>query len=166
MPAGLIASSDAERIRERHVLDCLRAVAAIRPGDSTAYDLGSGAGLPGLVVAIAAPSVHVGLVEPRRARIAFIELAIERLELPNASVLAARVQALEAQVDLCFARAFAPPAAAWRAALPLLRPGGRLVYFAGAGAAGSPDPLPGAASVERLDTPLLESSGPLTIMTR
>lgn len=165
LPKGVIAAADAGRLRERHILDSLRAVSALRPGDSRAIDIGSGAGLPGIVVAIARPSLHVVLVEPRRARVAYLELVVEDLRLPNASVLAARIEDVDEQVDLCFSRAFAPLPDAWRAAVPRLREGGRLVYFAGAGAAPSETPSD-ASAVEVLESPLLESSGPLFIMTR
>jgi 16S rRNA G527 N7-methylase RsmG len=87
------------------------------------------------------------------------------LSLSNASVLPVRIEDVAQQVDLCFTRAFAPPAEAWRLAAPRLRPAGRLVYFAGAGA-GAPETPSDAASVEVLESPLLESSGPLFIMTR
>ena len=165
LPKGLIAAADAGRLRERHILDSLRAVSALSPGDSRAIDLGSGAGLPGVVVAIARPSLHVVLVEPRRARVAFLELVVEDLRLPNATVLAARIEDVDEQVDVCFSRAFAALPEAWRAAAPRLREGGRLVYFAGAGAAPPETPFD-ASAVEVLESPLLESSGPLFIMTR
>lgn len=165
LPMGLIAASDAGRLRERHILDSIRAVTALGPGDTRAIDLGSGAGLPGVVVAIARPSLHVVLVEPRRARVAFLELVVEDLRLSNASVLAARIEDVDEQVDLCFSRAFAPLPEAWRAAVPRLREGGRLVYFAGAGSA-PPGTPSDASAVEVLESPLLESSGPLFIMTR
>jgi 16S rRNA (guanine527-N7)-methyltransferase len=165
LPKGLIAAADAGRLRERHILDSLRAVSAMRPGDTRAIDLGSGAGLPGVVVAIARPSLHVVLVEPRRARVAFLEFAVEDLQLSNVSVLASRIEDVEDQVDVCFSRAFAALPEAWRAAAPRLRAGGRLFYFAGAGAA-LPETPSDASAVEVLESPLLESSGPLFIMTR
>jgi 16S rRNA (guanine527-N7)-methyltransferase len=162
---GLIARSDRGRILPRHVMDSLRAVVAVRPGDGFAYDLGSGAGLPGIVVAIARPALRMALVEPRKARVAFLELAIERLDLRNTSVVPRRIQEVTETADLCFARAFAPLDAAWEAALPRLRAGGRLVYFAGAGSTRAEAP-PGARSVEVVETPVLESAGPLIIMGR
>jgi 16S rRNA (guanine527-N7)-methyltransferase len=165
VPKGLIAAADAGRLRERHILDSIRAVSPLRPGDTRAIDLGSGAGLPGVVVAIARPSLHVVLVEPRRARVAFLELAVEDLQLSNVSVLASRIEDVEDQVDVCFSRAFAALPEAWRAAAPRLRAGGRLFYFAGAGAA-PPKTPPDASALEVLESPLLESSGPLFIMTR
>lgn len=165
VPIGAVSRSDAGRIRERHILDCLRAVTAMEGSDRLAFDIGSGAGLPGIVVACARPGLHVRLVEPRRRRVAFLELAIERLELSNASVDHARIQDVEGEGELCLARAFAPVVDAWEAALPHLRPGGRLVYFAGSRAEAVPA-LEGASGVRMLDTPVLESSGPLIIMTR
>lgn len=163
IPMGLVAESDAPRLRERHVLDCLRAVATVRAAAS-AYDLGSGAGLPGVVIAIAAPALRMGLIESRRRRVSFLELAIEELGLANARVIHLRAQAVAEAVDLCFARAFAPLPEAWAAAARLLSPGGRLVYFGGVPRRGE---VPGDARVlEVLSSAVLESAGPLVIMTR
>ncbi|MFM7717878.1 MAG: 16S rRNA (guanine(527)-N(7))-methyltransferase RsmG [Actinomycetota bacterium] len=161
VPLGLVAEGDAGRIRERHVLDCLRAAGAVGPEDRSGYDLGSGAGLPGLVVAIARPMFHVKLVEVRPKRAAFLELAVERLGLPNASVVVGRVEDLAGPVDLCFARAYAPAEVSWRQAEPLLGPGGRLVYFAGEGA----EVLVPGARIELLGSGLA-GCGPLAIISR
>jgi 16S rRNA (guanine527-N7)-methyltransferase len=163
VPAGMIAGADAPRLRERHVLDCLRAGTVVEPTDRDAYDLGSGAGLPGLVLAVGCPRLRMTLVETRRRRVAFLELAIERLGLTNAAVAARRIEDLHDPVDLCFARALAPPAEAWRLAQPLLRPEGRLVYFAGRGATTAD--VPGTRTTT-LRTAVLERSGPLVIMAR
>ena len=164
IPAGIVSHSDASRLRERHILDCLRATPLLEhAGDC--YDLGSGAGLPGVLVAIALPSVRVGLVETRARRAAFLELAVQALGLRNAVVLAMRIEDLMEPVDACLARAFAPLREAWKAARPLLRHRGRLVYFAGK----TPEPgeIPDDAVLERVvATPVLESAGPLVIMTR
>jgi 16S rRNA (guanine527-N7)-methyltransferase len=163
IPAGLVSRDDAPRLRERHVLDCLRAATEVRSLDRLALDLGSGAGLPGIVVAIACPGLHVRLVDSRRRRVAFLELAAADLGLDNVQVHQARVQSLDAEADLCFARALAPLEEAWRLASRLLASGGRLVYFAGVGF--------DAASVRgpvdvRPAPPVLESAGPLVIMAR
>ena len=164
VPQGLVAKGDASRLRERHILDCLRGAAAVRASDRWAYDLGSGAGLPGIVVAIARPRLRVSLVDARRRRAAFLELAVEELRLPNAEVLTSRIEDLRGTVDLCFARALAPLEEAWRLASPLLAPAGRLVYFAG-GAAEYSAP-PGAKIQEVRMSTVLESAGPLVIMAR
>lgn len=163
IPLGAIASADAPRIRERHLLDCLRAAAEVG-GAPTAYDLGSGAGLPGLVVAVASPTLRVDLIETRRRRAAFLELAVQELGLDNARVRIGRVEDLSEPVERCFARAFAPLEQAWAAAAPLLVPTGRLVYFAGTGTRTLEAP-PGAAIVAVREA-VLESSGPLVIMAR
>ncbi len=162
---GFVATADAARIRTRHILDCLRAVPVLRPGDRTAVDLGSGAGLPGVVVACAIPSLDVKLVEAHRRRAAFLELTVERLALENAQVLIEQVDAVDVVADICFSRAFAPLPAAWDACRRILRPGGRLVFFAG-GSFQAETSLPDAGCEELLEAPLLESSGPLVIMTR
>lgn len=165
IPLGLVSSGDADRIMERHVLDSLRAAVAVEAGDASAYDLGAGGGLPGLVVAIARPRLAVRLVEARRRRAAFLELAVEELGVVNAAVIPGRVEELEEPVDLCFARALASPAESWSLARGLLRAGGRLVYFAGAHF-DLPDELPGAREIRVLETAVLESTGPLVIMAR
>ena len=162
---GVVSSSDATRIRSRHILDSLRAVGTVRPEDVDAYDLGSGGGLPGVVIAAAAPDLRVGLVEMRRGRVAFLELVLERLALPNASVIPSRIEDLIEPVDVCFARALAPVAESWALAQPLLRPNGRLVYFAG-DHADPPLVVPEGVRIEVRRTPVLESAGPLVIMTR
>lgn len=162
---GLVSGGDQMRIWERHILDCLRAAAEVRDRDRSSYDLGAGVGLPGLVVAIARPWLTVHLVEVRRRRAAFLELAIERLGIPNASVIQGRIEDLVKPVDVCFARALAPVEVSWRLARPLLRSGGRLVYFAGEGLKTPPSP-PDARAVRLVVSPVLESAGPLVIMAR
>ncbi|MGH9391872.1 MAG: 16S rRNA (guanine(527)-N(7))-methyltransferase RsmG, partial [Vicinamibacteria bacterium] len=164
IPAGLVSRSDATRLRERHILDCLRATPSLDRAREC-YDLGSGAGLPGVLLAIALPSVRVRLVEARSRRAAFLEQAVQALGLENAVVVAGRIEDLREPADACLARAFSPLAEAWEAARPLLRPMGRLVYFAGK--APAPSEIPADAVLERLlTTPVLESAGPLVIMTR
>jgi 16S rRNA (guanine527-N7)-methyltransferase len=165
VPLGFVATSDAGRMRERHLLDCLRAAVCVLESDADAIDLGAGAGLPGLVVAISRPKLAVRLVEPRRKRAAFLELVVETLGIRNAEVRLSRIEDVPDVVDLCFARAFAPLPDAWTAARPHLRPSGRLIYFAGVGTE-TVAPLPGASAAGVLETPLLESAGPLIIMTR
>ena len=164
IPLGAIAKSDSARLRERHTLDSLRAVPVV-DGVEEAADLGSGAGLPGVVVAIALPRVRMLLIERRPQRAAFLELAVEELALPNAAVVAGRVEDVQGDVDVALARAFAPIDEAWARALGILRPGGRLVYFAGAGSP-TPEPPAGSTIVSVLRTPVLESAGALVIMTR
>src|SRR6184192_1526855 len=91
---GLIARSDAERVLERHVVDSLRAVPALQPGDRSAYDLGSGAGLPGIPVAIATPALEMTLVESRRRRAGWLEAVLDQLRVDNASIVNDRIEQL------------------------------------------------------------------------
>jgi len=164
IPLGMVATGDAERLRQRHIDDCLRAVAGVRSSDRTAYDLGSGAGLPGIVVAVACPELRVTLVESRRPRAAFLQLVVDRLNVGNAVVSNERVEALSEQVDICFSRAFARVGVAWRAADRLLAPGGRLVYFAGERFDRSE--LPKDAVAKLVAPSALARAGPLVIMSR
>jgi 16S rRNA (guanine527-N7)-methyltransferase len=161
---GAISRSDSARIRERHTLDSLRAVPVVE-GAAAAADLGSGAGLPGVVVSIALPRVRILLIERRPKRAAFLELAVEELGLSNTAVFAGRVEDVTGEVDVALARAFAPLEEAWVRARGILRPDGRLVYFAGAETV-TPEPPAGSVIRSVLRTPVLESAGALVIMTR
>ena len=167
MALGAVARSDLDRLRERHVLDSLRAAPHVRSG-GLAYDLGSGAGLPGIVVAVVVPDARMVLIERRSRRAAFLELAVQELALPNAEVFAGTVEDVTEAGDAALARAFAPLDRAWAAAERLLRPRGRLVYFAGRGSGQvrSIDVPDGAVLEALVRTPVLESAGPLVIMTR
>ena len=162
---GMIGAADLPRLRERHVLDCLRAASVVARLDRSAADIGSGAGLPGIVIAIVRHGLAVTLVESRQGRAAFLELAAEQLDLPNVTVEHKRVETISESFDLCFARAFADPERSWRAAERLLGPAGRLVYFAGS----SFDPdrsVPAGAKAVILPAPPVASAGPLVIMSR
>lgn len=164
IPQGAVSRSDATRIRERHILDSLRAAPFVEGADLAA-DLGSGAGLPGLVIAISLPRLRMLLVERRPRRAALLELAVEELRLSNATVFAGPVAEMPRPVDVALARAFAPLDEAWAQARAVLRPRGRLVYFAGA-ATTIPAAPEGSLILDVLRTPVLESSGALVIMTR
>jgi 16S rRNA (guanine527-N7)-methyltransferase len=167
IPLGLVHSSDAHRLYERHLLDCLRASLEFTPGDRLALDLGSGAGLPGLVLATALPMTSFLLVDSRSRAAGFLELGVERLGLENVEVRMASAGDLNVAVDVVTARAFGPIDRSWATAWPLLRPGGRLIYFAGrrlrdpARMARSPEPPAGVRTA-----PVIASWPPLVIMNR
>jgi 16S rRNA (guanine(527)-N(7))-methyltransferase RsmG len=85
---GLLGPADLGRIHERHVLDSLRVLSCVRSaGDRAMVDMGSGAGLPGVPLAVAFPEAWVALVEPTRRRVAFLELAVQELGLRNTEVV-------------------------------------------------------------------------------
>jgi 16S rRNA (guanine527-N7)-methyltransferase len=162
---GMIARGDLGRLRERHILDSLRAVPAVPEDAGETVDLGSGAGLPGIPVAIARPEVHVILAESRRQRIAFLELAAAELGLANVSVHPGRAETAPSPAGVCLARAFRDARGSWEVAQMLLGPGGRLVYFAGSAFDPARD-LPATAAATVLPTSPLANAGPLVIMTR
>lgn len=164
VPAGLISRHDREDLWSRHVLDSLRGVPLVRARTGRAADLGTGAGLPGIPFAIALPHVPTALVDSRRNRVAFLELAVADLALRNVEVVAGRVEDLPRAFDICLARGFAGPAATWEAADRALREDGRLLYWAGRSF--DPSAIPPGARLEELGEPGLESGGPIVIMAR
>jgi 16S rRNA (guanine527-N7)-methyltransferase len=168
VPLGLIATSDTDRLWDRHILDSLRGLSCFRPADQVVLDLGSGAGLPGIPLAIAQPGARFTLVEPNRRRAAFLEAVADSLELPNTTVMVRRVQEVELRGDLCLARALAGPVEVWRRASRLLAPNGRLVYWAGRSwGEGDIERLTGlGAKAEICLKPEFPWQGPLVIMSR
>ncbi|WBB94486.1 16S rRNA (guanine(527)-N(7))-methyltransferase RsmG [Verrucosispora sp. WMMC514] len=137
---GLIGPREAPRIWDRHLLNCAT-VAELVPPHASVLDVGSGAGLPGLVLAIARPDLAVTLIEPLARRTAFLEEAVEALGLTD-SVRVFRGRAEEAvgradavPGEVVTARAVAPldRLASW--CLPLTRVGGRLLALKGVSAA-------------------------------
>ena len=172
VPLGLVAESDVGRLGERHVRDSLRAAAVLSDSDSLVGDIGSGAGLPGLVLAMARPDIRVVLIEPKQRAVGFLELAIDRLGLSNVEVRADRIEDVDVdlEVDAATARAFGSLERSWAAAVPVLRPGGRLVYFAGEGLEDPEGVAMAVTDPEQPESVLLErvvaGSSPLVIMTR
>jgi 16S rRNA (guanine527-N7)-methyltransferase len=162
VPKGMIAQSDADRLWERHVSDGLRGAAELPP-EALVADLGSGAGIPGVPLAIALPESRFALIEPRRGRAAFLEAVADEIGLANLEILQKRVEDVHSTYDACVARAFSAPAATWEAAQPLLDHRGVLVYWAGQRF--DRGPLDELGVPMRLSTPLdLARTGPLVIM--
>lgn len=133
---GLIGPREAPRIWQRHILNCV-AVAPLFAAKSSLCDVGSGAGLPGLVIALARPDLRITLVEPLQRRASFLSEVTSDLELDNVTVVRARAeQAAETVVvDAVTARAVAPLETLARWCVPLLRDGGEVVALKGARAA-------------------------------
>lgn len=164
VPAGLVASGDTGDLEGRHILDSLRGAPLVPSSALDVADLGSGAGLPGIPIALALPHVGFTLVDSRRRRVAFLELVVDELHLSNVTVVDGRVEELAPGFDVCLARGFAGPGPSWVAAERLLRPDGRLLYWAGASF--RTDEVPEGARVLGLGDPALESGGPIVIMAR
>jgi len=129
---GLIGPRETPRLWERHLLNCAGPAELLEPG-TTVADVGSGAGLPGLVLAALRPDCRIVLVEPLLRRATFLSEAVETLGLASVEVRRARAEDLPGllEVDAVVARAVAPleKLAGWT--LPLLRPGGRLLALKG-----------------------------------
>jgi 16S rRNA (guanine527-N7)-methyltransferase len=162
VPRGLVAASDIPRIWARHVLDGLRGAVLIPPDALLAYDVGSGAGLPGIPIAIACPRLTVVLAEARRGRSAFLELVVDDLALSNVRVYAGRAENLAPGADVAFARAFRSLADCWQVIEPLLAPHGRLLYWAGHDSAVG---IEGVVS-RAFFNPALADAGPIVMMAR
>lgn len=165
VPAGMIAARDAPRIRERHILDCLRGAPLLPKAGAAVCDLGSGAGLPGIVLAIARADLRFYLVEVRRTRAAFLEHVVGECELKNVAVHPRRVETFRGPVECCTARAFGPAATSWQAASRVLVSSGYLLYWAGSSFDVDRD-VPSAVSSRLFRTTALARAGPLVIMAR
>jgi 16S rRNA (guanine527-N7)-methyltransferase len=133
---GLIGPREVERLWDRHLLNCAVMQEAIPP-KSSVIDLGSGAGLPGIVLAIVRPDLVVTLLEPLLRRTVFLRECVDMLGLPGVEVCRMRAEEVagELAADIVVARAVAPLDRLARWALPLLRPGGELLALKGERAA-------------------------------
>jgi 16S rRNA (guanine527-N7)-methyltransferase len=133
---GLIGPAEAARIWDRHLLNCA-VVADLVPERCRLADLGSGAGLPGLVLAMLRPLTAVILVEPMARRTAFLAECAEQLGLNNVEVRRARAEELAGQIraDVVTARAVASLDRLAGPASGLARPGGLVLAMKGTSAA-------------------------------
>jgi len=129
---GLIGPRETSRLWDRHLLNCA-VVAELLPDRGELVDIGSGAGLPGVVLAMLRPGMRVILLEPLLRRSVFLEECLSQLDLPNATVVRARAEEMAGVIkaDVATARAVAPldRLAGWAAGL--LRPGGQILAIKG-----------------------------------
>lgn len=136
---GLLGPREAPRVWERHVLNCA-AIAPLLPHNVAVVDIGSGAGLPGVVLAVLRPDVAVTLVEPLLRRSDFLHEVVAELGLANATVDRERAEERASRrsagplADVVTARAVAPLARLLSWAVPLVRPGGEILLIKGASA--------------------------------
>lgn len=133
---GLIGPREAPRVWDRHLLNCAVVSDAI-PLGADVCDLGSGAGLPGVVLAIRRPDLQLTLVEPLLRRTAFLEEAVDRLGLTNVEVRRSRAEDLHGEADFAVvaSRAVAPLPRLLGWSMPLVRRGGVLLAMKGSSAA-------------------------------
>ena len=131
---GLIGPREVDRIWDRHILNSAAVAELIEPG-ARVVDIGSGAGLPGLPLAIARPDLRVALVEPMLRRTDFLTEAVDELGLPI-DVVRGRaeepaVRTRLADSDIIVSRAVASLDKLTRWSFPLLRSGGRMLAMKG-----------------------------------
>ncbi len=130
---GLIGPREVARLWERHLLNSSAVVPSL-PDTGTIVDLGSGAGLPGVVVAAMRPGAHVVLLEPMSRRTEWLSEVVNKLPLPNARVVRGRAEDVVGSLsaDVVTSRAVAAMDKLYRWSVPLLRVGGELVVLKGA----------------------------------
>ena len=128
---GLIGPREGERIWDRHIFNCLP-VTQLLPEGTTLFDIGSGAGLPGIVIALARPDIQVTLIEPLERRVEFLKEATEGL---NIEVIRGRAQDVKKTAHFVTARAVAPLEKLKKMSWHMVKTGGALLAMKGESAA-------------------------------
>ena len=132
---GLIGPKEAERIWDRHIENCIPLTTLLPEGDATVADIGSGAGLPGVVIALARPRLKLTLIEPLQRRVEFLYEVIEQLKLKNVEVIRAKSENVKGSYNFVVARAVAPLPRLIQSTWHLIAPGGSLLAMKGESAA-------------------------------
>ena len=132
---GLLGPREVPRLWDRHLLNCAVVAELIDDRRGTLLDLGSGAGLPGLVLAMVLPDTAVTLLEPMERRCRFLAECVTELDLANVSVLRGRAEDVTMRADVVTARAVAPLPRLARLAMGVVRPGGMVLAVKGRTAA-------------------------------
>lgn len=132
---GFIGPREVPRLWERHILNCA-VIEQVIPEGATVIDVGSGAGLPGIPLAIARPDLHITLIEPLLKRYNYLNEVTEKLGLDNVTVLRGRaeegpIKKAVAGVDVVTSRAVAPLGKLAKWSLPLVRKGGEMIALKG-----------------------------------
>jgi 16S rRNA (guanine527-N7)-methyltransferase len=133
---GLIGPREGERIWERHIFNCLP-VTQLLPKGASLFDIGSGAGLPGIVIALARPDLKVTLIEPLERRVEFLNEAVAAIAAGGVEieVIRGRAQDIKKSADFVTARAVAPMEKLKKMSWHMVKTGGSLLAMKGESAA-------------------------------
>ena len=130
---GLIGPKEGDRIWERHIANCIP-ITTILPENVRLVDIGSGAGLPGIVIALARPDLKVTLVEPLQRRVDFLNEVVAELGIPI-EVIRGRAERVKKQFEIVTARAVAPLEKLINISWHMIPKGGSLMAMKGESAA-------------------------------
>jgi 16S rRNA (guanine527-N7)-methyltransferase len=130
---GLVGPKEGERIWDRHIANCIPITTLLSKGSSL-LDIGSGAGLPGIVIALARPDVKITLLEPLQRRIDFLEEVVGELGI-EVTVKRGRAESFKGGFNYVTARAVAPLPKLATVSWHLVMGGGSLLAMKGEGAA-------------------------------
>ncbi len=133
---GFLGPREVDRIWDRHIANCA-VVEELIPVNSKVFDIGSGAGLPGLVLAIVRPDITIGLIEPLMRRSEFLKEVVADLGITDqVTVIRGRAEELKGQTaPIVTARAVAPLGKLLTWSLPLTTKGGQILAMKGSSAA-------------------------------
>jgi 16S rRNA (guanine527-N7)-methyltransferase len=133
---GLIGPREGERIWERHIFNCLP-ITQLLPQGASLFDIGSGAGLPGIVIALARPDLKVTLIEPLERRVEFLNEAVAAIAAGGVEiqVIRGRAQDVKKSADFVTARAVAPMEKLKKISWHMVKTGGSLLAMKGESAA-------------------------------
>ncbi len=157
---GLLGPREVPRLWERHVLNCA-VVGDLLPDGALVADVGSGAGLPGLALALARPDCQFILIEPLERRVTWLDMVVDDLGLDNVDVVRARSEQVVGNVvvDIVTARAVSALKTLIPLTLPLLQGSGQLLAIKGRSAA---EEIKSAAKVlkkHKGSAPVIETVG-------
>jgi 16S rRNA (guanine527-N7)-methyltransferase len=128
---GLVGPREVPRLWDRHLLNCAVVAELIDDRGGTLVDLGSGAGLPGLALAMVLPDAAITLLEPMERRCRFLVDCVTELELANVRVLRGRAEDAAVAAEVVAARAVAPLPRLAELAMSVIRPGGMVLAIKG-----------------------------------
>ncbi|WP_313546081.1 16S rRNA (guanine(527)-N(7))-methyltransferase RsmG [Corynebacterium sp.] len=132
---GFIGPREVPRLWDRHLINCA-VIGDVMEEGATIVDIGSGAGLPGIPLAIARPDLKITLIEPLLKRSVFLQEVVDKLALDNVTVIRGRaeegpVKKAAAGADIVTSRAVAPLGKLAKWSLPLVRRGGEMIAMKG-----------------------------------